>query len=106
MSQRYTDAGIEEEHAARDRDRLADRVVHGPCDPLADRSLGRRDHDRELVGTQPDDQVVIAQPRTQPVPDDAQDLVAVEVPIGVVDGLELVEVDQHDGSGTARGRLT
>ena len=63
------------------------------------------DHDRELVGAQANEQVLLAQPGTKTIADDPQDLVAIEVPVGVVYRPELVEVNQDDRSGAPRRRF-
>ena len=57
--------------------------------------------DRELVAAEPCHGVALAHPVAQPAPGLAQDLVADRVPVGVVHVLEVVQVQEHQGEGTA-----
>ena len=94
-------------------DRNADAPVHVEVQPFnRERLLYRGDelprrelgalppyaghHDGELVAAEPRDRVRFAHPALQPMPDFAEHRVAHQVPHGVVDLLESIEIhDQH-----------
>ena len=54
--------------------------------------------DRELVAAEPGDQVVVADEAADPLGDRDEQRVAGGVAEGVVDDLEVVEVDEQDGA--------
>ena len=92
---RNADAGADHHRMAIDQKRLADRMQQ---------SLGQQ-HDilgaldaalqhRELIGVQPADHVVVAQRRTQPAGNAAQQLVADRVTEAVIDRLEIVDAEE------------
>ena len=76
---------------------IADRLQQAPRQQR--RILGPRHpalDDRELVGVEPGQHVVVAQRRSQPLADTAQQLVADAVAERIVDRLEIVEAEhQH-----------
>ena len=80
-------------------------------DPLGDRhgelDVGPGQQDGELVATQPHHDVARPGDAGQPGPDESEEPVAGRVPEGVVDLLEVVEVDHEQGQGLVaapRGR--
>ena len=98
-------AGPGDADARGDRDRLAGDVVRRA--ELADEPLGHRPRpaqvrqvlgqDRELVAAQAGDDVAFADQPGDAVRDGDQELVARGVAHGVVDDLEVVEVDEQHG---------
>ena len=106
-----TDAGGDDDVEPADRDRVGQRAADpiGEVDrrALAGQVLG---DDDELVAAEPGDGVSVADRAAQPVGDLGEHLVAGGVPEAVVDGLELVEVDEQQpdragGAGLAGQRL-
>ena len=61
----------------------------------------RRGHQQELVATDAPDDVVGGQQLLEPAGDVDEQLISGAVSEGVVDGLELVEIDEDDRSGNA-----
>jgi hypothetical protein len=67
-------------------------------------SVGQENH--ELLATEAREQVVASQLPAAGVADRQQHLVAEQMPVPVVDGLEVVDVEEHDALGhrMRRGR--
>jgi hypothetical protein len=59
------------------------------------------DEDRELVAAEPSGRVALAEAAHDPLTHDTEQVVAGRVPEAVVDGLEVVEVDEQYGELTA-----
>ena len=74
--------------------------LRGRASGVGPSSRRRKQHD-ELVAAEPGDRVDRAQDRAEPGSDLREHDVADRVPVGVVDLLETVEVDQQDGERTA-----
>jgi hypothetical protein len=87
------DAGGHREAPAADGDRLVERLDDELVEPGR---LRRRDADRELVTAQPGDQRVLGHRQPEPPGDLVQHGVAGVVAMGVVDVLEVVEVQQRE----------
>ncbi len=84
-----------------------DRLGQAGQEPVADAPGGRLaavDDDGELVPAEPGDEVTAAHAGAQPLGDGEQQLVAGRVPAGVVDVLEVVEVDEQDADVVASGQ--
>ena len=67
------------------------------------------DEDRELVAAEPGDRVAGPDRPAEPFRDPDHQFVADRMPEGVVDRLEVVEVDEHDrdpGAGATYGACT
>jgi hypothetical protein len=67
----------------------------GECE--GPRGVGVRQHDAELVAANAPDDAEVAHGRAQAGRHGGQDLVPERVAVGLVDALEVVEVEQHDG---------
>ena len=84
--------------------RQANRLAQGGADVLGDplggfdRALGIDvgDEDEELVAAEPGDHIGRTDGFTEPIGDDAQELVSGRVAVAVVHKLEVVEVDEED----------
>ena len=103
---RDADAGADHDGMAVEQIGLADRLQQALCQQR--RVLGPRHaalHDREFVGVEAGERVLLAQRRAQALGDAAQQLVADAVAERVVDRLEIVEAEhQHrDLLGAAAG---
>ena len=92
-------AGVDGARLARDR---GDEAVGGELRPLA---VGARQQHGELVAADPRDDVVRAQRVPQRGSRGVNDLVADVMAERVVDGLEVVEVDQHHRARRLRRAL-
>ena len=57
------------------------------------------DEDHELVATQPCDGVGGANATGEPAGDEVEELIAGVMPEGVVDKLEIIEIQRHDADG-------
>ena len=96
MCQRDADARVEEQRAAVDlRSARGSRRRCRPRSASQTGALGRGDHDRELVGAQAQRQVRRRRRPAAAWPTSRSTWSPLQVPVGVVDRLELVEVDQH-----------
>ena len=111
LGDRDADACEHRDFGGAERERLLERVEHAPGErhrlALALEFLGE---DHELVAAEPRDRVAVAHQLREPLGDRHQQAVADVVTEVVVDGLELVEVDeqhrQHAGAAVqARHRL-
>ena len=76
--------------------RLSQRLFNPTRQPIESRSIDARTDNREFIPAEPRDGVRRPGQFTQPASDGEQHLVAGVVAVGVVDGLEPVEIDvQH-----------
>ena len=80
---------------------VADAVDDGSADPLGAVLVGVGEQDGELVAAQPRDHVGVADGAAQQAADGDQELVAGVVAEGVVDLLEVVEVEQQQRAARA-----
>ena len=79
-------------------DRLLEGLQDPPADPQHPRLVGGvRQQDGELVTAEPGHRAGLPDRGGQPRPDLGQEQVALLVPEGLVDLLEVVEVEDHDG---------
>src|SRR6202790_2672842 len=62
-----------------------------------------KEYDRELVATGAHNEISLARRRPQPVRDALEEQIARGMPQGIVDPLEMVEVEGQDGSSGVRG---
>ena len=87
-------------------DRLLEDLQDPPADPQHPRLVGGlRQQDGELVAAEPGDRAGLSDRGGQARPHLDQEQVALLVPEGLVDLLEVVEVEDHDGGalGSAGG---
>ena len=89
-----------------DVERLAERREHPLGDADGDERVGAgRQRDDELVAAEAGRHVAIADRAPKPLADGDQEAVAGLVAVGVVDGLEVVEVDEQDGQQPVVGSV-
>ena len=85
---------------------IADRqgvvAADGCAEPLGGPNrlalVSHRHHGNELVAAVPHEQIAVANRIAQPAGHDLEHFVADQMTVGVVDALEVVEVDDHDRS--------
>ena len=93
----HADAGVRDELVPRDVERFAERRQHALGDADRDeRVRACRQGDDELVAAEAGRHVAVADRPPESLADRDQEAVAGLVAVGVVDGLEVVEVDEQD----------
>ena len=89
-------AGADEDRAAGDGERLGEAVYDPPGQPFADVQPCAVEEDREFIAAEACGGVICAYARGDPLGDFGEQLVARSVAEGVVDGFEVVKVDEQD----------
>ena len=102
-SERDPDAGMDRDVTPIDHERLLDRAHQAVGDELRLLHLGVPEEDGELVAAEPGGKVDRPDAGLDPPGDRDQQLVSDVVAQAVVDGLEVVEVEEEHGGGSVVG---